>query len=115
MEAEWRLRVITDLMSRQIFCKQNWCWGMNRTLSFGCQGVGRYMFLASKSLHNLRGQKWSCLCYHARHLQQIHLNKLFCGMYGFTAKSSVPPSTTMSLINKMKSYTQVLIFVSSKQ
>ena len=32
MEAEWRLRVITDLMSWWIFGKQNWrCW-MNRIL-----------------------------------------------------------------------------------
>ena len=29
------------------------------------------------------------LCYHARHLQQIHWSKLLCGMYGFTAKSSI--------------------------
>ena len=56
-----------------------------------CQSVHRdMMFLASNSLHNLRGQKWSCPCYHARHLQQIHWSKLLCGMYGFTAKSSVP-------------------------
>ena len=46
------------------------------------------IFLASNSLHNL-GQKWSCPCYHARHLQQIHWSKLLCGMYGFMAKSSV--------------------------
>ena len=29
-----------------------------------------------------RGQKWSCLCYHKRHLQQIHRNKIFRRMYG---------------------------------
>ena len=27
------------------------------------------------SLCNLRGQKWTCPCYHARHLQQIHWQK----------------------------------------
>ena len=48
------------------------------------------MFLASYSLHNHRGQKWSCPCYHARHLQQIHWSKPLCGMYGLTAKSSAP-------------------------
>ena len=48
-----------------------------------CQSVHQdMMFLASNSLHNLRGQKWSCPCYHARHLQQIHRNKNFCRMYG---------------------------------
>ena len=40
------------------------------------------MFLASNSLHNLGGQKWSCPCYQTRHLQQIHWNKIFCRMYG---------------------------------
>ena len=65
------------------------------------------MFLASNSLHNLRGQKWSCPCYHARHLQQIQWSKLLCGMYGFTAKLSVPPSTTMSLINKINIYCKI--------
>ena len=47
------------------------------------------MFLGFMSLHILRGQKWSLLSYHARHFQQIHWSKLLCGMYGFTAKSSV--------------------------
>ena len=37
-----------------------------------CQDM---MFLASNSLHDLRGQKWLCPCYHRRHLQQIHWNK----------------------------------------
>ena len=55
-----------------------------------CQSVRWYMmFMASNSLHNMGGQKLSCPCYHARHLQQIHWTKLFCGMYGFTAKLSV--------------------------
>ena len=54
-----------------------------------CQSVRYMMFLASISLHNLRGQKWSCPCYHARHLRQIHWSKLLSGMYGLTAKSSV--------------------------
>ena len=54
---------------------------MNRTLS--AKVCIRYMmFLASNSLHNLGGQKWSCPCYHARHLQQIHRNKIFCRIYG---------------------------------
>ena len=47
------------------------------------------MFLASNNLHNLRGQKWSWPCYHARHLQQIHWNKFLCRMYGFMAKSFI--------------------------
>ena len=47
------------------------------------------MVLASNSLQNLRGQKWPCPCYHARHLQQFHWSKLLCGMYSFTAKSSI--------------------------
>ena len=56
------------------FGKQNWHCEMNRR----CKSVGRdMMFLASNSLHNPRGQKWSCPCYHARHLQQIHRNKFF--------------------------------------
>ena len=47
MEAEWRLKVITDLISYWIFGKQNWHFGMNWTLS-----VWRdMMFLASNSLH----------------------------------------------------------------
>ena len=32
MKAEWRLKVITDLISWSIFGKQNWRCGMNRTL-----------------------------------------------------------------------------------
>ena len=66
-----------------------------------CQSVLRdMMFLTSNSLHNLRGQKWSCPCYHARHLQQIHWSKLLCGMYGFTAKSSVPrPKVYLTIQN----------------
>ena len=32
-EAEWRLKVIADLISRWIFGKQNWRWGMNQTFS----------------------------------------------------------------------------------
>ena len=31
MEAEWRLRVISDKISLWILCKQNWRWRMNRT------------------------------------------------------------------------------------
>ena len=38
-----------------------------------CQSVRQdMMFLASNSLHNLRGQKQSCPYYQARHFQQIH-------------------------------------------
>ena len=40
------------------------------------------------------------ITYHARHLQQIHRSKVFCGMYGFMAKL-FQDSTTMSLINKI--------------
>ena len=36
------------------------------------------MFLASITLHNLRGKKLSCPCYHVRHLQQIDWNQVFC-------------------------------------
>ena len=60
----------------------------------------RYEVLAVRdSLHNLGGQKWSFPCYHARHFQQIHWNKLLCGMYGFTAKSSLLPSKAQSAPN----------------
>ena len=59
---------------------------------------------ASNSLHNLGGQKWSCPCYHARHLQQIHCvgcmvsqpNRLFQRL------------TTMSLIDKIIFFLQWL-------
>ena len=37
------------------------------------------VFLASNSLHNLRGLKLSCPCYHARHLQQIHVSEVHEG------------------------------------
>ena len=38
----------------------------------------------------LYGLPWlQIFVYHARHLHQIHWSKLLCGMYGFTAKSSV--------------------------
>ena len=43
MEAEWRLKVITDLIS-WIFGKQNWHFGMNWT---GQSVRGDIMFLAS--------------------------------------------------------------------
>ena len=44
-----------------------------------CQSAHQDMSsLASNSLHNLGCQKWSCPCYHGRHLQQIHWNKLLC-------------------------------------
>ena len=59
------------------------------------------MFLASNRLHNLRGQKWSCPCYHAKHLQQIHWSKLLCGMYGLTAKSSVPRLNICQLLMRL--------------
>ena len=73
------------------FLKQKWYCGMNRMLSKKCQSVHwDMMFLASNSLHNLRGQKWSCPYHHPRHLQQTYWSKLLCGMYGLTAKSDVP-------------------------
>ena len=49
----------------------------------------KLVFLASNSLHNLGGQKQLCLCYHERHLQQIHWIKHLCGMYSFTGKLSI--------------------------
>ena len=58
----------------------------------------RLMFLASNSLLNLRGQNYLCLCYHARHLQQIHWSKLLCGIYGFMAKSSVSRLNILRLL-----------------
>ena len=58
------------------------------------------MFLASNSFHNLRGQKQLCPCYHARNLQEIHWNKLLCGMYGFTAKLSVPRLNICQILMK---------------
>ena len=84
MEAEWRLKVITDFISYWIFGKQNWGCGMDRTnFELKCQSVRRDMMcMASNSLYNLRGQKLSCPCYHSRHLQKIHKNKMFCRMYG---------------------------------
>ena len=69
----WRLS--HNWFSWETFGKQNWHWGINWTLREKCQSVCRdMMFLASNSLHNLGGQKWSC---HARNLRQIHCNILF--------------------------------------
>ena len=108
MEAEWRLKVITDLIS-WIFGKENWRCGMNQMLS---SSVRRdMMFLASNSLNNLRGQKWSCPCYHARHLQQIHWSKLLCGMYGLMAKSSVPRLNVCQILMR---YRGSLIFFKNR-
>ena len=36
-----------------------------------------------------KGWFFLILCYHARHLQQIHWSKLLCGMFGLTVKSSI--------------------------
>ena len=50
-----------------------------------------FIFKTKKRTHFLpevRGW-FFILCYHARHLQQIYWSKLLCGMYGFTAKSSI--------------------------
>ena len=58
------------------------------------------VFLASNSLHNLRGQKWSCPYYHARHLLQIHW--IFCEGFMVSQPNRLfQHSTTMSLINKI--------------
>ena len=40
-------------------------------------------------------------CYHARHLQQIHLFKIFCRMYCLVLMLTIPRSSPMSLINKI--------------
>ena len=45
------------------------------------------------------------LCYHAKHLQQIHWNKIFCTMYGLCMMLTIPTSSwnwqfcTFMLIN----------------
>ena len=67
-----------------------WLWD-ELNIELKCQSVRRDMtFLVSNRPS-----------YHTRYLQQIHWSKLLCGMYGFTAKSPVQHSTTMSLINKI--------------
>ena len=51
-----------------------------------------FLYLKLKSSHLLlwtEADFFLILCYHARHLQQIPLSKLLCGMYGLTAKSSI--------------------------
>ena len=48
------------------------------------------MFLDSNRLQNLEGQKWWCPCYHAWHLQQIHMNKVFCRIYGLGVNIARP-------------------------
>jgi hypothetical protein len=50
------------------------------------------IFKTKKQLHfslRFKANFFMILCYHARHLLQIHWSKLLCGMYGFMAKSSV--------------------------
>ena len=42
------------------------------------------------------------LCYHPRHLQQIHWSKLLCGMYGLMAKSSVAPLNILGLLMRFQ-------------
>ena len=67
----------------------------------------RLVFLASNSFHNLRGQKLLCLCYHARHLQQIHRSKLLFGVYGFTANLSL---ATLDICQMLMRYLQFFKF-----
>jgi hypothetical protein len=52
---------------------------------FGLRGV----FLASNSLHEVRGQKWSCPCYNPKNFEQIYCSKLFCRMYGLAVMLSI--------------------------
>ena len=40
-------------------------------------------------------------CYHARHLQQIHWNQIFCKMHGLASNLSIPTRMHLSLINKI--------------
>ena len=46
-------------------------------------------FLASNSLHNHGGQKLSCPSYNTKNFEQIHCNKLFCGMFGLAMMPSI--------------------------
>ena len=39
---------------------------------------------------------------HARHLQQIHWFKIFCRMFGLVVMLTIPKSSPMSLINKIR-------------
>ena len=56
MEAELRLKIITDVISWWIFGKQNWRFRMNLNVELKCQSVHQDMtFLTSNSLHNLEG------------------------------------------------------------
>ena len=78
MEAEWRLKVITDL----IFGKHNWRYGMNQTL----RNDGFWPLKASTTSKVKNG--------HAHVITQGICNKFIevtfyvgCIMYGFTAKS----------------------------
>ena len=59
------------------------------------------MFWASNSLNNLKDQKWSCPCYHARHLKQIHWINFCVGFMVSQPNFLFQCSTTMSLINKI--------------
>ena len=68
---------------------------MNRTLSVK-------VFLASNSLHNHGGQKLLCQCYNRNNFEQIHWNKLFCGMYGLAVMLSIPRQTTSRNINEIQ-------------
>ena len=55
--------------------------------------------VAFNSLHG--GQKLVCLCYHARHLQQIHRSDFFVGCMVWWPNRLLQHLTTMSLINKI--------------
>ena len=110
-----RLRVRTDLIS--------WLKFRLLFINFGKQTgtVGwaegwvkvpwcalRFVFLASNSLHNLRGQMLLCQCYPTRHLQQIHWSTLLCGMCGFPANSSV---ATLNICHILMRYQLLYICV----
>ena len=69
VEAEWRLRVITDNILWWIFDKQNWRWRMNQTLSYSAKVFAKiwcFWPLTASTTTEVKNY----------HLQQIHWNKL---------------------------------------
>ena len=103
----WRLKVVTDLISLLMFRllfkqKADWQFGMSRTLKKNGMVCAQISIFGLNSLHNLRGQNWLCLCYQSRYLQQIHWSKLLCGMYGFTAKWSIPTLNICQILMRFR-------------
>ena len=69
MEAEWRLKVITDLIS----WKAELALWDEPNVGLKCQSVHQnIVFLPSNSLHNLGGLIGSCQCYHPQNFKQIN-------------------------------------------